>query len=211
MPAVRALISSAKVAILPSRSEMAVSETDTARSSSFFLSSVSSSEEVQYVCLLSSSLCSALSVATMSSIILTTFSKPAVLPWRAISMKSSSGCASVELLLAPRTKDSALPRTVASPCPSCTKLALELGSVFLNSSRASSLFNILIVSARATSSVARVAFTSSHSLLFVSHVLPSSARNTVSSPSCSLVASRSLAWEVTSTPSSPTRMVSSSI
>merc|ERR1719195_2531934 len=59
---------------------IAVSKSATACSSSFFLSSAKSNSSAQYSFFASSSACSTSSVATMSSIILMTFSNPTFFP-----------------------------------------------------------------------------------------------------------------------------------
>mmetsp|Transcript_25327 Transcript_25327/g.80509 ORF Transcript_25327/g.80509 Transcript_25327/m.80509 type:complete len:234 (+) Transcript_25327:348-1049(+) len=216
MPFFRAPISSSSVAIEPSRSWMAASALDTAVSKPFFLSSDASSCTAQYSFLVSSSFCSALSVTTIWSIILITFSNPTCFPPKASSRRPIrgsdgrpprlEGCTATV-----RSTESALDRRVAALACIWTKLALGLGSVFLKISSASSSFKALMVSARATSSSARVALISSHSLVLVSQLVPSSARNWVSSLRDSFVSSRSPCMPAISTPSSPTRFVSSSI
>eukprot|EP00418_Pyrodinium_bahamense_P070376 CAMPEP_0179098226 /NCGR_PEP_ID=MMETSP0796-20121207/45255_1 /TAXON_ID=73915 /ORGANISM="Pyrodinium bahamense, Strain pbaha01" /LENGTH=73 /DNA_ID=CAMNT_0020795999 /DNA_START=37 /DNA_END=255 /DNA_ORIENTATION=- len=71
------------------------------------------------------------------------------------------------------------------------KLALAEGNVFLKTSRASSSFKTLIVSAKAFNSSARVRLTSSHSSVFVEQLVSSSALNLVSAASDSWVSVKS--------------------
>mmetsp|Transcript_72473 Transcript_72473/g.205725 ORF Transcript_72473/g.205725 Transcript_72473/m.205725 type:complete len:266 (+) Transcript_72473:850-1647(+) len=144
----------------------------------------------------------------MRSIMEMTFPKPFLPPLSASAIRSSSGPAP----RVARSAASARPRAKpAEPARSCTKLAPVAGSVFLNSSRASSSLSTRMVSARACSSSARACFTASHSLAFVSQPFSSSARNSVSSPRDSLVSSRSLLVLATSMPRSPMRLCSASI
>merc|ERR1719375_135760 len=102
-------------------------------------------------------------------------------------MKSSCGCP-LEACCAFCRMDRARARTESRVTLICTKL---LGNVFLNNSRASSSFRILMVSARATSSSDRILQISAHSFLFVAQFLSRSARNFLSSisPSCESVRS----------------------
>mmetsp|Transcript_117899 Transcript_117899/g.313667 ORF Transcript_117899/g.313667 Transcript_117899/m.313667 type:complete len:205 (-) Transcript_117899:464-1078(-) len=151
----------------------------------------------------------------MLSIIFMTFPKPTCFEPSASSRRPMPGCESRALLLAcapaARRTERARARTDAAFACSWTKLALALGSVFLNSSRLSSSFNTLIVSARATSSSALVAFTSSHSLVLVSQPVFSWAKNCVSSDRESFVSFKSALMLAISTPSSPMRLLSASI
>mmetsp|Transcript_46426 Transcript_46426/g.120524 ORF Transcript_46426/g.120524 Transcript_46426/m.120524 type:complete len:223 (+) Transcript_46426:800-1468(+) len=207
MAAFRSAISWVQVAIAALRSSMAVLDTSMPRSSSFFWSSDLSSSVSQYSFLLSSSACSFLRFTIISSMSVMTFSKPAVLPCMASSTRSISG----PRLGAERSSRSAWARSVASPCWTCTKLDEAEGSVFLNSSSASSAFKASMVSDSATSSSARTLQRASHSASLVAQPFFSSARYWVSSSSVSLVSSRSLASSLSITFTSPRRVISSSI
>mmetsp|Transcript_90277 Transcript_90277/g.255294 ORF Transcript_90277/g.255294 Transcript_90277/m.255294 type:complete len:225 (-) Transcript_90277:812-1486(-) len=199
MAAFRSAISWVQVAIAALRSSMAVLETSIPRSSSFFWSSDLSSSVSQYSFLLSSSACSFLRFTIISSISLMTFSKPAVLPCMASSTRSISG----PRLGAERSSRSAWARSVASPCWTCTKLDEAEGSVFLNSSSASSAFKASMVSDSATSSSARTLQRASHSAVFVAHPFSSSARNFSSCAFDSAVSSLSFFISAMDTASSP--------
>mmetsp|Transcript_124056 Transcript_124056/g.347412 ORF Transcript_124056/g.347412 Transcript_124056/m.347412 type:complete len:267 (+) Transcript_124056:136-936(+) len=213
MPASSDLMSSTRVAIVPSISSMASSESEMDCSKPFFLSSVRSSCLSQYSFFASSSTCSFFKVFSMSSIILMTFSKPIFLPFNAIAMRSSCGRVMELAAAALEMMARACPAAVARlSVPSCTKLALPaLGNVFLKRSRASSSFNTLMVSAIATSSSARVFLISSHSAVLVLQLVSSSIWNFVSASSAALVSSKSFAMPAICTPISPTRIISSSI
>mmetsp|Transcript_102391 Transcript_102391/g.320147 ORF Transcript_102391/g.320147 Transcript_102391/m.320147 type:complete len:259 (-) Transcript_102391:252-1028(-) len=208
MPASSAAISEVSVVRPSFAASMAVSSSDTARSRAFFLSSLVSSCLAQYSFLCSSSACSFFSASTMPSIILITLSKPpllmAFLPLSASTMKSrlarSRGRAAPSAL---RSEPRARERSADMLEATWTKLALVLGSVFLKSSRASSSFRTLMVSARATNSSARVFDRSSHSAVFVSQLPFSSARNFVSSAREACVSERSDFMFTICTPSSP--------
>mmetsp|Transcript_32680 Transcript_32680/g.64362 ORF Transcript_32680/g.64362 Transcript_32680/m.64362 type:complete len:259 (-) Transcript_32680:390-1166(-) len=96
--------------------------------------------------------------------------------------------------------------------PVCTKaLALALGNVFLNKSRASSSFSTLIVSAMATSSSARVFDRSSHSAFFSAQLLSRPARNFLSSSNAACVSDRSSSICTMATPMLPMDSVFASI
>mmetsp|Transcript_64506 Transcript_64506/g.165988 ORF Transcript_64506/g.165988 Transcript_64506/m.165988 type:complete len:227 (-) Transcript_64506:771-1451(-) len=209
MPASRAAISSVSVLIASFALSMAVSSSATLRSKTFFLSSALSNWELQYSTLWSSSSCSCLRVATISPIILITFSKPIFLLRRASEMKSRRA-ASGRLRTAFR-RARAFARNAALLARICTKLEEALGSVFLKRSSASSSLSTLMVSARATSSSARVFLISSHSAVFVSQLFCRPSLNFVSSPSASCVSTRSFSMPEISTPRSPTRVISVSI
>mmetsp|Transcript_44553 Transcript_44553/g.111935 ORF Transcript_44553/g.111935 Transcript_44553/m.111935 type:complete len:252 (-) Transcript_44553:757-1512(-) len=208
MPASRAASSSFRVSMLPSISLIAFSESEIESSRPFRLSSVSSNCASQYSFLLSSPCCSFLRMATISSIILMICSKPAVLPLRAKAIKSNSG--RFDFLAAAWRSSRARAFCKEAETLTCTKLALALGKVFLNNSKASSSFKTLMVSASASSSSDLVFFTSSHSLVLVSQPASSSFLNFSSSPSASCVSTKSLFMEVMATPRSPMRAISSS-
>mmetsp|Transcript_50290 Transcript_50290/g.114278 ORF Transcript_50290/g.114278 Transcript_50290/m.114278 type:complete len:297 (-) Transcript_50290:219-1109(-) len=93
---------------------------------------------------------------------------------------------------------------------SCIKDSPE-GKVFLNISRASSLFSTLMVSAKASSSSERVFLISSYSFALVSQFFASSAEYPSSSSRVLLVSSRSFFNTVMCTASWPARSVFSSI
>mmetsp|Transcript_76801 Transcript_76801/g.132869 ORF Transcript_76801/g.132869 Transcript_76801/m.132869 type:complete len:204 (+) Transcript_76801:554-1165(+) len=167
MPFCKSLISEAKDAMLSSVSAIFGSRSETVPLSTFSLSSVLSNCAAQYSFLWSSSSCSVFKVATISSIILITFSKPIFFPCRANAMKSSRGkmLPNLAMLCWIAARAFALRSVVTLTCIS--EEALALGSAFLNKSSASSSFKILIVSATATSSSLRVFVISSHSVAFV--------------------------------------------
>mmetsp|Transcript_1695 Transcript_1695/g.4549 ORF Transcript_1695/g.4549 Transcript_1695/m.4549 type:complete len:208 (-) Transcript_1695:794-1417(-) len=177
----------------------------------FFLSSEVSSSVLQYSFLLSSSSCSFFRVATISSIMAMTFSKPIFLPLSAYSIKATMELPEPALADACCKIARARDRTDAALMRISTKLALAPGSVFLNNSRASSSLRILMVSASASSSSARTLQRASHSASLVAQPFFSSARYWVSSSSVSLVSSRSLASSLSITFTSPRRVISSSI
>mmetsp|Transcript_93837 Transcript_93837/g.261240 ORF Transcript_93837/g.261240 Transcript_93837/m.261240 type:complete len:255 (+) Transcript_93837:893-1657(+) len=186
---------------------MACSSSDTVRSNDFFLSSPWSSCWAQYSFFWSSSSCSFFRTAIMLSHILMTFSKPprplALLPVSASTSKSSPGrCSRLATRYAPRTASSARARSEAAPTCTCRKLA-ALGSVFLNSSSASSSLRTLMVSASATSSSARVFDRSSHSAAFVAQLLSRFAKNFLSSARVASVSALSSFMRTSSTPVSP--------
>mmetsp|Transcript_57429 Transcript_57429/g.170905 ORF Transcript_57429/g.170905 Transcript_57429/m.170905 type:complete len:212 (-) Transcript_57429:583-1218(-) len=187
---------------------MADSSSETVRSRAFFLSSARSNCVPQYSFLCSSSTCSFLSASTISSIIEMTFSKPpcwrAFLPLSANTNRSNSVlCWCLGDFRAVRRAAMAFERRADAVNSTCTKLA-ELGSVFLNSSSASSSLRTLIVSASATSSSALVLERSSHSLSFLAQVASRFARKFLSSASAAWVSSRSPFICMMLTPSSPT-------
>mmetsp|Transcript_5129 Transcript_5129/g.11413 ORF Transcript_5129/g.11413 Transcript_5129/m.11413 type:complete len:241 (-) Transcript_5129:297-1019(-) len=163
-------------------------------------SSVVSNSFSQYDTLLSSSLCSLARVSTSSSIKVMTFSK-LIFPFKAKVMK-----ATFVLSMPPaRVTSWSLARAALRCClaldVTCTKLGL--GSVFLNSSKASSSFRILIVSAMAIISSLRSFEISSHSFSLPSQFFSRSARNFLSSSKASWVSSRSWPISVISTANFP--------
>mmetsp|Transcript_52934 Transcript_52934/g.97708 ORF Transcript_52934/g.97708 Transcript_52934/m.97708 type:complete len:253 (-) Transcript_52934:772-1530(-) len=210
MPATRALISPAMVAIDSSKSAIVVSRPLIERSRPFFLSSDKSNWASQYSFLWSSSSCSAPRSLIMSSIILTTFSKVAFLPWSARAMKSNSGRAFPAWCLAFAISAKARFFCEAVFTFSCTK-ELAPGSVFLKSSSASSSERTLIVSANATCSSARIFMFASFSSVLVAQFVSKSFRNFVSSIRAFCVSLKSSFICTISTPSSPTRTVLVSI
>mmetsp|Transcript_81432 Transcript_81432/g.205760 ORF Transcript_81432/g.205760 Transcript_81432/m.205760 type:complete len:214 (+) Transcript_81432:1056-1697(+) len=106
-------------------------------------------------------------------------------------------------LWALRTAWSARARTAEVVAVICTRLALAPGSVRLNKSSASSSLSTLMVSARATSSSARVLDRSSHSAVFVLQLVASSLRNSLSSAKAAWESERSSFSCTMLTPSSP--------
>mmetsp|Transcript_25624 Transcript_25624/g.65117 ORF Transcript_25624/g.65117 Transcript_25624/m.65117 type:complete len:252 (-) Transcript_25624:562-1317(-) len=209
MPALSAAISSVRLTMAPSISPMAVTESESESSNSFFLSSDSSSLDSQYSFLLSSPVCSAFRLPTISSIMTRTFSKPTFLPCRARASKSSSG--RFRRLAAAWIFCNAWALSAEAETWICMKLALALGKVFLKRSKAESSLRTLIVSPMATSSSARVFLTASHSAAFVEQPASNSALNFWSCASVSFVSSRSPATAAISTPRVPTRSILSSI
>mmetsp|Transcript_76127 Transcript_76127/g.120219 ORF Transcript_76127/g.120219 Transcript_76127/m.120219 type:complete len:229 (-) Transcript_76127:505-1191(-) len=207
----RAAISSFVVAIVSFKSAMTVARSARECSRPFFLSSAWSNAFAQYSFLLSSSDCSTFKVATMSSIILITFSKPIFLPWIARAMKSKWWRSNFESICTLRIKANALVRAVPELVSTCIKLAAALGSVFLNNSSASSSLSILMVSASARSSSFRVFTISAHSSDLVLQFFSRSARNFLSSTRASAVSPRSFFISTISTASSPARCVFSSM
>mmetsp|Transcript_93783 Transcript_93783/g.252795 ORF Transcript_93783/g.252795 Transcript_93783/m.252795 type:complete len:200 (+) Transcript_93783:68-667(+) len=173
MPAARAASSSVVVSMKAFVSSMAFSKSEMSRSSSFFLSSAASISFSQYTFLPSSSTCSLPSSVTISSIIANTLSKLTFLPRRAKEIKSK------RLSWLPRSALMAMWRTSLSLTVTCK--SEELGKVVLKSSSASSSFKILMVSAIARVSSARVFFTTSYSAVLVAQFLSKSARNFLSS------------------------------
>mmetsp|Transcript_25631 Transcript_25631/g.59645 ORF Transcript_25631/g.59645 Transcript_25631/m.59645 type:complete len:230 (-) Transcript_25631:837-1526(-) len=203
MPACKAAISSVRVAIPSSALSIAVSSSDTVRSSAFFLSSAESSCTPQYSFLLSSSVCSCFKVATISSIILMTFSKPIFLPVSARAMKSILTRSPWGVASKRRTSRARL-RRAAALSATCTKLAEALGKVFLKSSSASSSLRTLMVSDRVTSSSALVLTRSSHSAVLVEQLFSKLALNSLSARRASSVSVRSFFNCSIFTPRSPT-------
>mmetsp|Transcript_36321 Transcript_36321/g.82617 ORF Transcript_36321/g.82617 Transcript_36321/m.82617 type:complete len:253 (+) Transcript_36321:350-1108(+) len=202
MPAVKAAASSFSVAIESEVFAMAVSESAMARSRPFFLSSDSSNCTPQYSFLWSSSDCSVLRLATISSIMVITFSKPIFLPRNAKRIRSKR----VRSCWAPRASRSivvALVRNRDAPSWTCTRLTAGLGRVFLNSSRASSSLSTLMVSARAASSSALVFTRSSHSAVLVAQLFSKLALNSLSAIRASSVSPRSFFICAMDTPNSP--------
>mmetsp|Transcript_25628 Transcript_25628/g.65129 ORF Transcript_25628/g.65129 Transcript_25628/m.65129 type:complete len:227 (+) Transcript_25628:347-1027(+) len=201
MPASSALISSTRVTRRPSISSMDFEESATDCSSSFFLSSDWSNWVPQYSFLLSSPTCSVFKLATISSIMVITFSKPADLPRSARRMRSRAGL--FMCLLAVRTNAKARALCETPLTCTCTKLELAPGKVFLKRSRASSSLRTLIVSARATNSSLRVILIASHSEVLVPQLDFNSSWNFWSAESAFFVSSMSLAISEVSTPRRP--------
>mmetsp|Transcript_24653 Transcript_24653/g.54198 ORF Transcript_24653/g.54198 Transcript_24653/m.54198 type:complete len:219 (+) Transcript_24653:1256-1912(+) len=136
-----------------------------------------------------------------------TLSNPPFFPWRARASKSSWGFPYRRA--AARRVLSALLRNWRSDSETCSK---ELaGRDFLNSSKASSLFKTLIVSARATNSSARLFLIASYSCAFVLQVLANSAEYPSFSSNVVSVSRRSFFSVVIFTARSPCRSVFSSI
>mmetsp|Transcript_87356 Transcript_87356/g.231203 ORF Transcript_87356/g.231203 Transcript_87356/m.231203 type:complete len:259 (-) Transcript_87356:656-1432(-) len=177
----------------------------------FFLSSESSNWSSQYSFLCSSSSCSCFSIATMSSIIATTFAKDTWRPERDSMMRSNFVWPCWSERRADRTDANASLRMVAEVTSTCIRPTPGAGNVFLKSSRASSSFNILMVSASARSSAARVFLRSSHSAAFVSHPFSSSVRKVLSSARLSDVSPMSSLICTMATPRSPIFVVLASI
>mmetsp|Transcript_64485 Transcript_64485/g.199954 ORF Transcript_64485/g.199954 Transcript_64485/m.199954 type:complete len:235 (+) Transcript_64485:901-1605(+) len=180
-----------------------------ARLSTLKSSSVLSSLDSQYAFFSSSSVCSFASKASMSSIMPRIFSKLTFCPWRANASRSRRA-SFVALLLrtAPKACKAFLLRCL-SVSTVCNREAL--GKVFLKSSKASSSFSILMVSANATSSSARVFFTASHSFSLVVQLFSRFARKPWSSARDLEVSSKSSFNVAISTPNSAMRWVLSSI
>mmetsp|Transcript_55652 Transcript_55652/g.165486 ORF Transcript_55652/g.165486 Transcript_55652/m.165486 type:complete len:234 (+) Transcript_55652:832-1533(+) len=208
MPFSKAAISSVRVAMLSFAVAMACSESETARSMPFFLSSARSSWVVQYSFLWMSSSCSFFRTATMLSIILMTLSKPprfkdflpaSVRAIRSMPVRSMWPAA----VRATRMAVIAWVRKAVALVRTCTKLALALGRVFLNSSSASSSLRTLMVSASATSSSARTFLRSSHSAVFVLQLSSRLPRNSWSLASAAWVSDRSSFICTICTPNSP--------
>merc|ERR1712008_251873 len=143
---------------------IAVSRSEIECSNPFFLSSAKSNSFPQYSFFESSSACSTLSVATISSIILMTFSNPIFFPCNA--RDNNSNCAFLGLFcMTCSSSVNALARKFRADTSICMKLE-ALGKVFLKSSSASSSFSTLMVSAKAANSSARVLTITSHSFFF---------------------------------------------
>mmetsp|Transcript_87175 Transcript_87175/g.230824 ORF Transcript_87175/g.230824 Transcript_87175/m.230824 type:complete len:330 (-) Transcript_87175:280-1269(-) len=136
-----------------------------------------------------------------------TFSSPNFLPWIASATKSRSPLGNLPCASRMRARARAR-RTAEALPPSCAKLALDgPGSVFLNSSRASSSDKILMVSWMATSSSARSFLRSSHSEDLLSQSFLMLAANSRSSAREPCVASNSCFMLTISTWSVPMRSV----
>mmetsp|Transcript_145507 Transcript_145507/g.264453 ORF Transcript_145507/g.264453 Transcript_145507/m.264453 type:complete len:329 (-) Transcript_145507:260-1246(-) len=139
------------------------------------------------------------------------FSKPAFLPMSARAMKlipkrplPPCGCTVFSLA-------NAALRCECEVTLSWTRLELAPGSVFLKSCNASSSFKSLMVSASATNSSLRSFMFASYSPVFVAQFLSMSARNFLSSMTCSSVSDKSAAIWTAFTPSSPMSTVPVSI
>merc|ERR1712008_302035 len=180
---------------------IAVSRSEIECSNPFFLSSAKSNSFHQYSFFESSSACSTLSVATISSIILMTFSNPIFFPCNA--RDNNSNCAFLGLFcMTCSSSVNALARKFRADTSICMKLE-ALGKVFLNSSNASSSFSTLMVSAKAANSSARVFTITSHSAFFFSQFSSKFARNFLSSIRASCVSPTSFFICAISTPKSP--------
>mmetsp|Transcript_76661 Transcript_76661/g.119777 ORF Transcript_76661/g.119777 Transcript_76661/m.119777 type:complete len:294 (+) Transcript_76661:57-938(+) len=197
MPSSSASISEASVAIPSFVSAIDLDKSDTANSNSFALSSVASIVVSQYSFFSSSEICSFLRSATISSIIVNTFSKLTFLPLSAREMRLRRK--SVVLLCSRTAKARDL---IARPL-SATWIKAGVGSVFLNSSSASSSFRIFIVSAMAKTSSARILQRTAHSSSLVLQFFSKSFKKTSSAARLFAVSSRSSFWLARSTPSSP--------
>mmetsp|Transcript_14825 Transcript_14825/g.33355 ORF Transcript_14825/g.33355 Transcript_14825/m.33355 type:complete len:351 (-) Transcript_14825:375-1427(-) len=207
MASFNALISSVTVVKSSVVTSMDFSRSDSVFSKAFFSSSAVSKSFAQVAFLVSSSTCSFFSRATISSIMVKTFSKPTFLPLKA-SMRKFNWllCAG-----SARNTERAWLETSFEVTCTCTKLLAGLGSVFLKSSSASSSLRILMVSASASFSSARFFSIASHSLSLVAQFSSMSAKNFWSSAKASSVSSKSLVFSAISTPNLPTRAVFSSI
>mmetsp|Transcript_81984 Transcript_81984/g.219345 ORF Transcript_81984/g.219345 Transcript_81984/m.219345 type:complete len:280 (-) Transcript_81984:515-1354(-) len=192
----------------PSSSSMCASCPSILCCNSFSLSSVWSISFLQYATFASSSVCSTFRFCTISSISFMTLSKFCFFPDRANAIKSNLG--SEWLFITDRRRSRAWCRVARVLVCSCIKDSPE-GNVFLNISRASSLFNTLMVSASARSSSARVFLISSYSFALVSQFLASSAEYPSSSSRVLFVSSKSFFNTVMCTASCPARSVFSSI
>mmetsp|Transcript_76938 Transcript_76938/g.193507 ORF Transcript_76938/g.193507 Transcript_76938/m.193507 type:complete len:212 (-) Transcript_76938:481-1116(-) len=93
----------------------------------------------------------------------------------------------------------------------CKKLAMALGKVFLKISRASSSLRILMVSAKATISCARIFFSSSWTAALDAQFFSKSFKKALSSNKASEESPRSFFIDAISTPSRPTRSSFSSM
>mmetsp|Transcript_43558 Transcript_43558/g.68970 ORF Transcript_43558/g.68970 Transcript_43558/m.68970 type:complete len:298 (+) Transcript_43558:737-1630(+) len=198
MPSSSASISEASVAIPSFVSAIDLDKSDTANSNSFALSSVASIVVSQYSFFSSSEICSFLRSATISSIIVNTFSKLTFLPLSAREMRLRRK--SVVLLCSRTAKARDL---IARPL-SATWIKAGVGSVFLNSSSASSSFRIFIVSAMAKTSSARILQRTAHSSSLVLQFFSKSFKKFASSTRLFDVSSKSSFCVTTATPSSPT-------
>mmetsp|Transcript_76668 Transcript_76668/g.119801 ORF Transcript_76668/g.119801 Transcript_76668/m.119801 type:complete len:297 (+) Transcript_76668:57-947(+) len=208
MPSSSASISEASVAIPSFVSAIDLDKSDTANSNSFALSSVASIVVSQYSFFSSSEICSFLRSATISSIIVNTFSKLTFLPLSASAMRFTR-------------------KSPFSPRPACCKATnarfftdcpfaancnrAGVGSVFLNNSSASSSLSSLIVSAIASNSSARTLVLTAHSSSLVLQFFSKSFRKASSSIRLLVVSSRSSFWVTSCTPSSPMRVILLSI
>mmetsp|Transcript_67806 Transcript_67806/g.180457 ORF Transcript_67806/g.180457 Transcript_67806/m.180457 type:complete len:298 (-) Transcript_67806:113-1006(-) len=203
IPSFRAATSSARAAMLPSASSMALPRSDARRSSAFFSSSDLSISDSQYAFFWSSAACSLPRTSSMLSIILTTLSKEPAWPRMAMAMRSTPKSPRPCLRL-PDLRAASARRLI---CLSVTWVCRSagLGKVDLKSSRDSSSLKILMVSAIATNSSERVLDRSSHSAFLVAHPCARSARNFLSSIMALVVSSKSSFRLSISTPTCPTR------
>mmetsp|Transcript_58276 Transcript_58276/g.127781 ORF Transcript_58276/g.127781 Transcript_58276/m.127781 type:complete len:235 (-) Transcript_58276:725-1429(-) len=172
--------------------------------SSLASSSVLSISALQKATFSSSSFCSSFREAIILSTRAATFSNPSFLPRRAIMIRSAWGLCFKDCRAA-TTRWVTSERVVFS----CSKDGD--GRVFLNRSRASSEFNILMVSAIATSSSPRVFVAASCSLAVLAQSSLSPARNPLSAARVDLVSLRSPVLVTTSTARSPARADCSSM
>mmetsp|Transcript_64503 Transcript_64503/g.200019 ORF Transcript_64503/g.200019 Transcript_64503/m.200019 type:complete len:259 (-) Transcript_64503:786-1562(-) len=208
MPASSVAMSSFSVSMLSFIAAISVSWSAMDCSRCFVLSSTTSNSILQYSFLLSSSSCSFFSSLIMLSHIAMTLVKP---PWRKARLPTSPStrkskparCRRPAFFRAARSSARARPRISVALTLSCRKLALALGSVFLNNSNASSLLSSWIVSAKATSSSDRVFERCSNSFFLVLQLLSRPARNFLSSSRPSWVSESVSLKRTRSTPSSP--------
>mmetsp|Transcript_78993 Transcript_78993/g.198508 ORF Transcript_78993/g.198508 Transcript_78993/m.198508 type:complete len:206 (-) Transcript_78993:919-1536(-) len=194
MPFSKAASSSVRVAMASVEDSMAFSASVIVCSRPFLRSSAESSWMPQYSFLSSSSDCSFFKTSNILSIIFTTLSNcPAdLLPESASVIKSKltwSWLTDARLAVAITSR--ARSRILDAVFSICTKLEPALGNVFLKRSSASSSFRILMVSAMATSSSARVFERSSHSDVLVLQLESSSFKYFWSARRAASVSSRS--------------------
>mmetsp|Transcript_44364 Transcript_44364/g.70248 ORF Transcript_44364/g.70248 Transcript_44364/m.70248 type:complete len:252 (+) Transcript_44364:143-898(+) len=196
MPSSSALISLESVLIVSSRSAIAFPRSETVSSRFFKSSSVLSIIFSQYSFFSSSDFCSSPSNNTMSSIIFKTFSKLTFFPLRASEIRFKrkspfSVCNS----------DNALAFTDCSVDFNCSNEGV--GKVFLKSSKASSSFKSLMVSAIANNSSARTLQRTSHSSSLVLQFFSKSLRKAASSTKDLVVSSKSSFSVASCTPKLP--------
>mmetsp|Transcript_76666 Transcript_76666/g.119795 ORF Transcript_76666/g.119795 Transcript_76666/m.119795 type:complete len:222 (+) Transcript_76666:827-1492(+) len=196
MPSSRAPISEASVAMVSSRSAIALPRSETVSWSSLRSSSFLSIVFSQYSFFSSSATCSLPSNFTISSIITSTLSKLTFLPFNAkeIRLMRKSPFPSCNMAKARDFID----------CPDAANCNSEgVGNVFLKSSRLSSSFNNFIVSAIANNSSARTLHRTAHSSSFVLQFFSRSLKKASSSKTDFVVSSRSSFAVTNATPSSP--------
>mmetsp|Transcript_76940 Transcript_76940/g.193514 ORF Transcript_76940/g.193514 Transcript_76940/m.193514 type:complete len:205 (-) Transcript_76940:943-1557(-) len=163
MPFFKTAISSVSVAMRSLICSMAVLRSDTERCNAFFFAFAVANCVPQYSFLRSSAFCSSFNVATSCLTNFTTLSRPTFRPLKASEMKSRRSAPwpgrtfERTWFTAPLTSA----RIDSVVVWSCKKLAPPLGNVVLNNSNESSSLRILIVSANATTSFARISFSSS--------------------------------------------------
>mmetsp|Transcript_98088 Transcript_98088/g.259057 ORF Transcript_98088/g.259057 Transcript_98088/m.259057 type:complete len:235 (+) Transcript_98088:680-1384(+) len=216
MPASKAAISSVSVLIPSLASAMEASSSAILRSKAFFESSVWSNSSSQYSFLLWSSNCSFLRISTISLHITMTLSKApwvsAFFPLKARAIMSRAGLNFLSAFLCiERIMPKASARWDKAVTRSCTKLVPVLGNAFLKRSKASSSLRTLMVSAKATSSSARVFWRNSHSCVLVLHDDSSSALSFWFSMRAASVSDKSFFISTMDTPSSPICAVFSSM